>query len=239
MRTSTKISISALLFALTCAAQRTPFFGQNVPNVPSGPPAYGNSYIENSNAAGATFTLTGRNIPAGSTIWLIVGARNSCGTLALSVTGTGSESFTQIGSNNTQTFVCSAAFRKIATAGSSSYVITATDTGGAGLGNAWFGTVVVTGVSTLNNGQTGFAGSGTSVSTSAAVTVSASAIIPFGMFDYYDADTTTAGSGATQTATNSGNGRMSIGYLLTSSSTTMTFNVSGTNYSTIHAASFQ
>jgi hypothetical protein len=204
----------------------------------------GNTKIAVASPSGNTFTITGISYSLHSTVWVFFGYNDSCYTSTFTVADSNANAFTAIGALQNRTYTCSQQFYLKDAPALSSGSITVTSAGGA-TSNIIIGVIEIVGADqTAPLEASGFGNEGTgSVSTSAALAAAGGALMVAGVIDYYAADTFAAANSftipASGTVTNA-IGSAGIEYrIVTAGSYTPSFTVTGTNYTTILAASFK
>lgn len=189
--------------------------------------------------AGLLFVTPARSVSSGDDIFYFIGWQATCpgDITAMTVTGTGGDTFTLVGSITSQTFICTAKYRLFNATGNASYQITATTTT-APSGAASVVTIRMSGATSVDAHCTGHVASGSTSPCSASITTSATAFVACGIYDYYT-DTIGAGSGFTlgSQADTGGRGKNQYGEF-TASTFTPEFAITGTNYTQIHCAAF-
>lgn len=192
----------------------------------------------------STFTLTGVSASSGDTIWFVFSTNNSdCLSSTWTLSDSGGNTYTQIGTNETRTFTCTASFyAKNVTGFSGNIVIDPS----VGFSSAILRYVSVSGVDhtapLASNVQTV---DDTTPCDATAITATGSEIIVTGVMNYYQSGTYTANNSFTiptsgTITTTAGAG--AIAYrAVTAGAYTPSFGVSGGGgvYCTVMAASFK
>lgn len=203
----------------------------------------GNTKIALATPSADTFTLTGVSYSLHSTVWVFFGYNDSCYTSTFTVADSNGSTFVAIGAAQNRTYTCSQQFYLKDAPALSGGSITITSANGS-TSTMLIGVIEVVGADQTAPLETsGFGNEGTGdVSTSSALSVAGGALMVAGVIDYYDADTFAAANSFTIPAsgTASGAGAAAIEYrIVTAGSYTPSFTVTGSNYTTILAASFK
>jgi hypothetical protein len=204
----------------------------------------GNTKIAIASASTNTFSLTGVSYSQHSTVWVFFGYNDSCYTSTFTVADSNANAFTAVGSLQNRTYTCSQQFYLKDAPALSGGSITVTSAGGATSGMT-IGFVEIIGADqTAPLEASGFGNEGSgSVSTSSALSAAGGALVVAGVIDYYSGDTLAAANGFTippsGTVSNAA-GSAGIEYqIVAAGSYTPSFTVTGSNYTTILAASFK